>query len=162
MIENFAFGFGFDIHPLVEGRKLKIGGLEIPSSLGAIGHSDGDALLHALIDAMLSASGLPDIGTLFPDRDPSYKDIDSTLLLEKTLKLVKEKGYKIYQVDLTLVLDNPRIAPHYESIKKKLSELLKITKERIGLKARTSEGLLFPPEKPAILAFSLVILKKNS
>lgn len=160
MIDKFVFGFGFDIHPLVEGRKLRIGGVDIPSSMGALGHSDGDALLHALIDAMLSASGLPDIGTLFPDKDPAYKDIDSTFLLERALKLVEEKGYKIYQVDSTLVLDKPKISPYYEDIKNNLSELLKIPKERIGLKAKTSEGILFPPEKPAIMAFSLVILKK--
>ncbi len=161
MLRNFAFGFGFDIHPLVEGRKLKIGGVEIPSSVGPLGHSDGDALLHALIDAMLSASGFPDIGTLFPDNDPAYKDIDSTLLLEKTLSLLKEKGYRVYQVDLTLILDKPKISPYYEKIKANLSGLLNLPIEKIGLKARTSEGLLFPPEKPAIIAFSLVVLEEN-
>ncbi len=134
--------------------------MEIPSSFGPLGHSDGDALLHSLIDAMLSASGLPDIGTLFPDKDPAYKDVESTLLLEKVLNLVYERGYKIYQVDLTLILDRPKISPYYDSIKENLSKLLLVSKEKIGLKARTSEGVLFSSERPAIMALALVVLEK--
>ncbi|MGC9141130.1 MAG: 2-C-methyl-D-erythritol 2,4-cyclodiphosphate synthase [Caldimicrobium sp.] len=157
---KYSFALGFDIHPLVEGRKLRIGGVEIPSSFGPLGHSDGDALLHALMDAMLSASGLPDIGTLFPDNDPAYKDIDSTLLLEKVLEAISQRGYKVYQVDLTLILDKPKLSPFYEAIKENLSRLLRISKERVGLKAKTSEGLLFPKESPAIMVFSLIVLEK--
>ncbi|MCS7198730.1 MAG: 2-C-methyl-D-erythritol 2,4-cyclodiphosphate synthase [Caldimicrobium sp.] len=161
MLEGrFFFGFGFDIHPLKEGRKLYLGGVEIPYSQGAYGHSDGDVLLHALIDAGLSAGGFPDIGTLFPDSDPQFKDIRSSLLLQKTLKLLLSKNLKFYQVDLTLVLDAPPIAPFYSQIKENLGSLLGLSPEKIGLKARRGEGILFSQDKPAIMCFALVVLEK--
>jgi len=162
METKFSFALGFDVHPLVEGRPLKIGGIEIPYTLGALGHSDGDALLHALIDALLSAASLPDIGTLFPDKDPAYKNIDSTELLKKTLSLIKEKGFQVYQVDLTLILEEPKISPYYQIIKESLSQLLEIPIERIGLKARRGEGVIFQKEKPGIVAFALVVLQEAS
>lgn len=151
---------GFDVHPLVEGRKLYLGGVEIPYSKGALGHSDGDVLLHSIIDASLSAGGLPDIGTLFPDTDPKYKDIRSTKLLEEAITLLKRKNFTYYQVDLTLVLDEPRISHYYQRIKAELSVLLGIPPERIGLKARRSEGVIFQSERPAIASFALVVLEK--
>lgn len=160
-MSEFLFGFGFDIHPLVVGVPLFLGGVEIPSEIGALGHSDGDALLHAIIDGSLSASGLPDIGTLFPDTDPRYRNISSVYLLEETLTLIRDRGLKFYQVDATLVLDRPRISPFYEAIKSNLAKLLEIPPERVGLKARRSEGVLFPSEKPAVMVFALVVLKKT-
>ncbi len=156
---GFSFGFSVDIHPLVEGRKLWIGGMEIPSPRGALGHSDGDALLHALTDALLSAGGFPDIGSLFPDSDPTYKDKESTFFLKKAMELIKEKGFRVYQVDLTLILDTPKIAPYYPKIKEILSSILEVSPVQIGLKARTSEGVLFPPTHPAIMAYAFVVLK---
>lgn len=160
MEERFYFGFGFDVHPLIEGRKLYIGGVLIPSEKGALGHSDGDALLHALIDASLSAAGYPDIGSLFPDQDPKYKDIPSSLLLKKTMELLSKKHLRFYQVDLTLVLDEPKISPHYAKIKENLGTLLKLPEKRVGLKARRSEGVIFQKDKPAIASFALVVLEK--
>lgn len=160
-MEGFLFGFGFDIHPLVRGRRLFIGGIEIPSELGALGHSDGDALLHALIDASLSASGLPDIGSLFPDTDSKYKDIPSTHLLLETKNILRELGINFYQVDITLILDSPKLSPFYGEIKGNLERLLEIPAERIGLKARRTEGVLFIPDRPAIIALAMVVLKKN-
>lgn len=159
---RFYFGFGFDVHPLIQGRKLYIGGVLIPFEKGALGHSDGDALLHALIDASLSAAGYPDIGSLFPDQDPKYKDIPSTVLLEETIKLLSKKQFRFYQVDLTMVLDEPKISPYYAKIKENLGILLKLPEERIGLKARRSEGVIFQKDKPAIASFALVVLEKTS
>uniref|UniRef100_A0A832GQP4 2-C-methyl-D-erythritol 2,4-cyclodiphosphate synthase n=2 Tax=Caldimicrobium thiodismutans TaxID=1653476 RepID=A0A832GQP4_9BACT len=159
---RFYFGFGFDVHPLIQGRKLYIGGVLIPFEKGALGHSDGDALLHALIDASLSAAGYPDIGSLFPDQDPKYKDIPSTALLEETIKLLSKKQFRFYQVDLTMVLDEPKISPYYAKIKENLGILLKLPEERIGLKARRSEGVIFQKDKPAIASFALVVLEKTS
>ncbi|MDM7202845.1 MAG: 2-C-methyl-D-erythritol 2,4-cyclodiphosphate synthase [Thermodesulfobacteriaceae bacterium] len=158
---KFSFAFSFDIHPLVEGRKLKIGGVEIPFSKGALGHSDGDALLHALTDALLSASSLPDIGSLFPDSSPQFKNTESSLFLKEALELSEKKGFKVYQVDLTLVLDEPKLAPYYGLIKENIANLLKISPNFIGLKARTSEGLIFPPGQSAIMAFALVVLERS-
>jgi len=157
---NFSFAFSFDLHPLVEGRILRIGGVEIPFSKGALGHSDGDALLHALTDALLSAGGLPDIGCLFPDDDPQFKNRDSAYFVKKAIELVKEKGFSVYQVDLTLILDEPKIAPYYQTIKENIANLLEISPQYISLKARTTEGVLFSSGCSAILAYALVVLER--
>ncbi|MFN3505469.1 MAG: 2-C-methyl-D-erythritol 2,4-cyclodiphosphate synthase [Caldimicrobium sp.] len=159
--KKWSFAFSVDLHPLVEGRKLVIGGIEIPFSKGALGHSDGDALLHALTDALLSAGGFPDIGSIFPDKDPQYKDKESFFFLKKALELVKSKGFRVYQVDLTVILDEPKVAPYYERIKETVAKWLEISPEQIGLKARTTEGVLFSKEKPAIMAYALVVLEKG-
>ncbi|MFN3921402.1 MAG: 2-C-methyl-D-erythritol 2,4-cyclodiphosphate synthase [Caldimicrobium sp.] len=156
---RFSFGFSFDVHPLVEGRKLRVGGVEIPFSKGALGHSDGDALLHALTDALLSAAGLPDIGSLFPDTDPQFKDSESTYFVKKAMELIKEKGFRVYQVDLIIVLDEPKIAPYYQAIKEKVATLLEISPQFVGLKARRSEGVLFSSKGSAIIAYALVVLE---
>ena len=158
---NLKFAIGFDIHKLVSGRKLKLCGVEIPFEKGLLGHSDGDVGLHALIDAMLSASGLPDIGTLFPDRDPQYKDIESIKLLKKTLELVEKQGFKVSQVDLTFICDEPKLSPFYEKMKKLLSENLKLAPSEIGIKARTTEGLIKNLKKEAIACLCLVVLNKH-
>ena len=158
---NLKFAIGFDIHKLVSGRKLKLCGVEIPFEKGLLGHSDGDVGLHALIDAMLSASGLPDIGTLFPDRDPQYKDIESIKLLKKTLELVEKQGFKDSQVDLTFICDEPKLSPFYEKMKKLLSENLKLAPSQIGIKARTTEGLIKDLKEEAIACLCLVVLNKH-
>jgi len=157
---NLKFAIGFDIHKLVSGRKLKLCGVEIPFEKGLLGHSDGDVGLHALIDAMLSASGLPDIGTLFPDRDPQYKNIESIKLLKKTLELVEKQGFKVSQVDLTFICDEPKLSPFYEKMKKLLSENLKLAPSQIGIKARTTEGLIKNLKEKAIACLCLVVLNK--
>ncbi|RKX61766.1 MAG: 2-C-methyl-D-erythritol 2,4-cyclodiphosphate synthase, partial [Thermodesulfobacteriota bacterium] len=151
----------FDIHKLVSGRKLKLCGVEIPFEKGLLGHSDGDVGLHALIDAMLSASGLPDIGTLFPDRDPQYKNIESIKLLKKTFEFVEKQGFKVSQVDLTFICDEPKLSPFYEKMKKLLSENLKLAPSEIGIKARTTEGLIKDLKEEAIACLCLVVLNKH-
>ena len=154
---NLKFAIGFDIHKLVSGRKLKLCGVEIPFEKGLLGHSDGDVGLHALIDAILSASGLPDIGTLFPDTDSKYKDIESSELLKETLKLINKKNFKVVQVDITIVCDHPKIFPYYAKMKNFLANFLEIDSTNIGIKARTTEGLI---NKQAIACFCLVVLQK--
>ncbi|WP_022854766.1 2-C-methyl-D-erythritol 2,4-cyclodiphosphate synthase [Thermodesulfobacterium thermophilum] len=155
------FGFSFDLHRLVEGRPLRLCGVEIPFEKGLLGHSDGDVGLHALIDAMLSAAGLPDIGILFPDKNPKYKDIDSTELLKQALSKVKEKGYTIHQIDLTFVCDQPKLSPYYELMKTRIAELTGLSPLDIGIKARSAEGLLLEGNKEVIACFGLVVLKDN-
>lgn len=156
----FSFALGFDIHPLVEGRRFILGGVEIPFDLGLYGHSDGDVLFHALTDAILSAGGLPDIGSLFPDQDPQYKNKESSFFVEKAFELIHQKGLRVYQVDLTVILDKPKIAPYYGEIKRRIAELLRISEEIITLKARTTEGLIFQAERPGVIALALVVLEK--
>jgi len=153
-------GFSFDLHRLVEGRPLKLCGVEIPFEKGLLGHSDGDVGLHALIDAMLSAANLPDIGTLFPDKDPRYKNIDSSKLLKQALLRVKEQGYGLQQIDLTFVCDQPKLSPYYEAMRNRLVELTGISPLDIGLKARTAEGFFLGENKEAIACFCLVVMKK--
>lgn len=155
---NLRFSIGFDLHKLVPGRKLKLCGIEIPFEKGLLGHSDGDVGLHALIDGILSASGLPDIGTLFPDKDPQYKDIDSVKLLEKTLELSEKKGFKVFQVDLTFICDEPKLSPFYQEMKNLLSEKLKINPSYIGIKAKTTEGLMKILKIDFIACFCLTVL----
>ncbi|WP_028841541.1 2-C-methyl-D-erythritol 2,4-cyclodiphosphate synthase [Thermodesulfobacterium hveragerdense] len=155
------FGFSFDLHRLVEGRPLKLCGVEISFEKGLFGHSDGDVGLHALIDAMLSAAGLPDIGSLFPDKDPKYKNIDSTELLKQALSRIKEKGYAVHQIDLTFVCDRPKLSPYYELMKTRIAELTGISPFDVGIKARSAEGLLLEENKEIIACFCLVVLKNS-
>ncbi|WP_231938357.1 2-C-methyl-D-erythritol 2,4-cyclodiphosphate synthase [Caldimicrobium thiodismutans] len=160
MEKRLSFALSFDIHPLVEGRRFILGGVEIPFALGLLGHSDGDVLLHALTDAILSAGGFPDIGSLFPDQDPQYKNKESSFFVEKALELIHEKGLRVYQADLTVILDKPKIAPYYGEIKQKIAQILRISEESISLKARTTEGLIFQSERPGVIALALVVLEK--
>jgi len=152
---------GFDLHRLVSGRKLRLCGVEIPYEKGLLGHSDADVGLHALIDAILSAAGLPDIGTLFPDKDPQYKDINSLILLEKTLSLIAEKGFKVSLVDLTFICDKPRLSPYYEKMREVLAKALELEPSNIGIKARSTEGLGWGGEKDVIVCFCIVVLNKK-
>ena len=140
-IPKIRTGHGFDLHRLVKGRKLILGGIEIPHHLGLLGHSDADCLIHALADAMLGALGLPDIGHHFPDYDPSNKDLDSSHILLHANQLLKEKGYMVGNIDLTLIAQKPKLADYLPSIRSNLSKLLKIQEDCIGLKATTHEGI---------------------
>jgi len=159
---KLKFGIGFDIHRLVPGRKLKLCGIEIPFEKGLLGHSDGDVGLHALIDAILSAGGLPDIGTLFPDTDPQYKDVESIKLLEKTLSLINEKGFKVFQIDLIFICDKPKLSPFYEEMKSLLSQKLKVDFSNIGIKAKTTEGLMEALKIEAIACLCLAVLAEKN
>lgn len=135
-------GTGWDIHRLAEGRALVLGGVTIPNSKGCVGHSDGDALIHAIIDAMLGAAGLGDIGTQFPDNDSKYKDINSCVLLRCANDLIREKDLHIVNIDSTVILQSPKLAPYIDSMKDCISEALDLEKEFIGVKAKTAEHML--------------------
>ncbi len=157
----FRIGQGFDIHKLVEGRKLIIGGIEIDYPKGLLGHSDADVLIHSIIDALLGALALGDIGTHFPDNDPQYKNIDSTILLKDTKKLIEEKGYKINNLDNTIFAQEPKMKPYIPLIQEKLSQILEIDKDLISIKAKTMEGQDSVGEKKAISTQSVVLLIKE-
>lgn len=157
----FRIGQGFDIHKLVEGRKLIIGGIEIDYPKGLLGHSDADVLIHSIIDALLGALALGDIGTHFPDNAPQYKNIDSTILLRKTKKLIEEKGYKINNLDNTIFAQEPKMKPYIPLIQEKLSQILEIDKDLISIKAKTMEGQDSVGEKKSISTQSVVLLIKE-
>ena len=135
----FKIGLGYDIHRLVEDRDLIIGGVKIPYEKGLLGHSDADVLIHAIIDALLGAANLADIGTLFPDTDPKYKDANSIMLLKNVIELVKEKGYKINNIDSNIIAQAPKMMPHIPEMKKVLANAMDIDIESISIKAKTTE-----------------------
>ncbi len=134
-------GMGYDIHRLVPGRKLYLGGLEIPYVRGLLGHSDGDCLIHALVDALLGAAGSGDIGQMFPNGDPRYQGIRSTKLLGEVVALLKKKGFRVVQTDAVVVAEEPKLAPHIPAMKAVLAPLLGLRPEDVGVKAKTQEGL---------------------
>lgn len=154
-------GQGFDLHKLVEDRKLIIGGVEIEHSKGLLGHSDADVLIHSIIDALFGALALGDIGTHFPDNDPKYKNIDSTILLKEAIKLVKEKGYKINNIDNTILAQEPKMKPHIPLMQKRLAELMEIEENQISIKAKTMEEQDSIGERKAIATQSVVLLVKE-
>lgn len=138
---SLRVGLGFDSHPMQPGRRCVLGGVEIPSSAGPAGHSDGDALLHALIDALLGAAGLDDIGTLFPDTDPRYANADSRDLLAQALERVRAGGFRVANVDLVLVADAPRISPHRQAMRETIAGILGVELACVNVKGKTTEGL---------------------
>ena len=152
-------GFGYDIHRLEAGRKLFLGGIEIPSSMGLLGHSDGDALIHAVIDALLGAVGEGDIGALFPDTDPRYEGVRSTGLLEAIVGLVRGRGAEIVNVDSVIVAEEPKMGPHIPAMKTALAPILGVPPSAIGIKAKTNEGLGPVGEKRAIACSALALLR---
>jgi len=151
-------GHGYDVHRLEAGRRLMLGGVEIEHDYGLLGHSDGDAALHALCDALLGAAGLPDIGQQFPDTDPQYKDADSLKLLARVVTLVRDAGWRASSADLTLVAERPRLADHLPRMAEKISQVLSVQPESIGLKATTEEGLGLAAGKEGIAAHAMVVL----
>ena len=154
-------GQGVDFHQLVEGRKLFIGGVHIPHNKGALGHSDADVLLHAICDALLGALALGDIGTHFPDTDPVYKGIDSKILLQKTVELVKQKGYEVVNIDSTLCLQAPKIKAYTSDMRQIISGICGITMEDISIKATTTEGLGFVGREEGVVAYATVLLNRQ-
>lgn len=135
-------GTGWDIHALVEGRPLILGGVRIESTKGCLGHSDGDALIHAVIDSILGSCCLGDIGTLFPDTDPKYKGISSAVLLSQVVDLVRSKGFEIVNIDTTVILQTPKLSPYKDEIRRTMSELLGIGEDCFSVKAKTAEHML--------------------
>lgn len=156
----FKIGLGYDIHRLVEDRDLIIGGVKIPYEKGLLGHSDADVLIHAIIDALLGAANLADIGTLFPDTDPKYKDANSIMLLKNVIELVKEKGYKINNIDSNIIAQAPKMMPHIPEMKTTLAKAMDIDIESISIKAKTKEKLDSVGEKLAIETNAIVLLEK--
>lgn len=154
----FKVGIGYDIHRLVEERDLIIGGVKIPYEKGLLGHSDADVLVHAIIDALLGAAGLEDIGTLFPDTDPKYKNADSIKLLEQVLEKVSEKGFKINNIDSNIIAQAPKMMPYIPLMKEKLANVLNLETENISIKAKTKEKLDSIGEGLAIEANAVVLI----
>ena len=157
----FRIGFGIDFHQLVEGRDLWIGGIKLPHSKGALGHSDADVLLHAICDAMLGACCLGDIGFHFPDTDAAYKDIDSKILLTKCNELINNAGYKIGNIDSTVCLEFPKIKPHALEIRQLIAGILSIDENDVSVKATTSEKMGFVGREEGIAAYATVLLMAN-
>lgn len=153
-------GHGYDVHKLVEGRKLILGGVDIPYEKGLLGHSDADVLTHALMDALLGACALGDIGKLFPDNDSAYAGADSIVLLEKVCALLKEKGFSIGNVDCTILAQRPKLAPHIPLMRQRFAKVMGIAPERVSVKATTEEGLGFTGEGLGIAAHAVVLVEE--
>jgi 2-C-methyl-D-erythritol 2,4-cyclodiphosphate synthase len=158
---NIRIGQGIDFHRLEKGRDLWLGGIRVPSEKGCLAHSDGDVLLHALCDALLGAAGLDDIGHYFPDSDSKYKDIDSKLLLERTIEIIQGKGFKVENIDCTVCLEKPKIAPYISEMKDVISRLTGIPSECISIKATTTEKLGFTGREEGMAAFAIVLIENH-
>ncbi len=155
---SYRIGQGYDVHALVRGRKLIIGGVEIAHSHGLLGHSDADVLIHAIIDALLGAAGLGDIGTHFPDTDAQYKGADSGILLQAAMASVREAGYELGNVDATVIAQAPKLSPYREAIQTRLAGLMGVELSRVNVKAKTSEKLGFVGRREGIEALASALL----
>lgn len=158
---NIRIGYGVDVHRLQEGYPLWIGGIQIPSSFGAVGHSDADVLIHAICDALLGALALRDIGFHFSDQDPQYKGIDSKILLQRVYELVQHHNYGIVNIDATVILEAPKVNPHIEQMQKVLCPLLGLLPDELSIKATTHEKVDSFGEKRAIKAYASALLYKR-
>jgi 2-C-methyl-D-erythritol 2,4-cyclodiphosphate synthase len=158
---SYRIGSGVDFHQLVEGRKLWIGGVLIPHSKGALGHSDADVLIHAICDALLGALALGDIGIHFPDTEASFKNIDSKILLKKTIDLVAKEGYTVVNVDSTVCLQEPKIRPYINKMQNAIADILGLKETDISIKATTTEGLGFAGREEGLMAYATVLLVKT-
>lgn len=154
------FGMGYDVHKLVEGRKLILGGVEVPHTRGLLGHSDADVLLHAISDALLGAAALGDIGRHFPDTDPQYKGADSMKLLAHVVALIKEKGYKVGNVDATIVAQRPKLKDHIQTMNENIARVLEVEPDQVNVKATTEEKLGFTGTEQGISAYAVVGLER--
>ena len=157
---KIRIGLGFDVHKLVEGRDLWMGGVKIPHTLGLLGHSDADVLIHAICDAILGAANMRDIGFHFPDTAGEYKDIDSKILLRKTVALVREKGYEIGNIDATICAERPKMNPHIPEMQRVLSEVMGIDVDDISIKATTTEKLGFTGREEGISAYAVALIER--
>lgn len=154
-------GMGYDVHKLVEKRSLILGGVEIPWEKGLLGHSDADVLIHAVMDALLGAAALGDIGKHFPDTDPAYKGISSILLLKHVAGLLREHGYQVGNIDATIIAQKPKMAPHIPLMRKNMAEALGISESRLNIKATTEEGLGFTGREEGIASQAICILEQE-
>ena len=156
------FGMGYDVHRLVEGRKLIIGGVEIPHTLGLLGHSDADVLLHAIADALLGAAALGDIGRHFPPSDPQWKGAESHIFLRHAAELARQMGFRISNADVTLICERPKIGPHRAAIQARVAEILALRQDRVSIKATTTEGLGFEGEGLGVTAHAVCLLAEGA
>ena len=157
---DLRIGQGIDFHRLEKGLKLFLGGVNIPSEKGCVAHSDGDVLIHAICDALLGAAGLEDIGHQFPDTDPRYSNADSKVLLEKTYSLVFGKGFTVVNIDSTVCLERPKISPYLNEMKEKISAILKVSLENIGIKATTTEKMGFTGREEGVVAIAVALVTR--
>jgi 2-C-methyl-D-erythritol 2,4-cyclodiphosphate synthase len=157
---SYRIGFGIDFHQLTEGRELWIGGVKVPHNKGALGHSDADVLLHAICDALLGALALGDIGQHFPDTDPSYKNIDSKILLQQTYNLIKERNYRLVNVDSSICLEVPKIKKYSGEMCNVISTILEVSVDDISIKATTTERMGFVGREEGLVAYATVLLMK--
>ena len=160
-LPDIRVGNGYDVHRLVEGRKLVLGGVEVPHSMGLDGHSDADALVHALCDALLGALGAGDIGAYFPDTDAKWKGISSLLLLKEVMRMCREKGFEFANADSVIVAQKPKLAPYLSEMKKNIASTLDVETHRINIKATTTEKLGFAGREEGIAAYAVALLIKN-
>ncbi|WP_089684789.1 2-C-methyl-D-erythritol 2,4-cyclodiphosphate synthase [Catalinimonas alkaloidigena] len=154
-------GMGYDVHQLQEGHPFWLGGIEIPHTHGAVGHSDADVLIHVICDALLGAANLRDIGYHFSDQDPQYKGIDSKLLLKQVIALLQKSGYRVGNVDATICLQRPKINPHVPAMKACLAEVMGIPEEDVSIKATTTERLGFVGREEGVSAYAVVLIEKS-
>lgn len=157
----FRIGHGYDVHRLVQNRKLIIGGVEIPYECGLLGHSDADVLLHAIMDSLLGAANLGDIGHLFPDNNDKYLDADSMVLFKEVVRVIIEKGYEISNIDSTIIAQAPKLAPYIPEMKKKIAEAACLDPDSVSVKATTEEKLGFTGRKEGIAAHAVCLLEKR-
>lgn len=157
---SFRIGSGVDFHQLAEGRDLWIGGVKIPHSKGAVGHSDADVLLHAICDALLGAACLGDIGQHFPDTDQAYKNIDSKILLQRTVELIRKEGYTIVNIDSTLCLQSPKIKPYVSQMQEIIAAIAGLSINDVSIKATTTEKMGFVGREEGLVAYATVLLEK--
>ena len=155
-------GHGFDAHRLVAGRPFVLGGVRLAFDRGPLGHSDGDVLAHALADALLGAAALGDLGRHFPDTDPAWKDADSLRLLEACARMVREAGFELVNVDATVVVEAPKLAPHLDAIRARLAEVLRIDSSAVSVKAKTSEGMGYTGDGSGVAAYAVAALERTS
>ncbi|MBI5492729.1 MAG: 2-C-methyl-D-erythritol 2,4-cyclodiphosphate synthase [Deltaproteobacteria bacterium] len=153
-------GFGYDVHRLIEGRRLILGGVEVPFEKGLLGHSDADVLLHAVIDALIGAAGLGDIGRHFPPSEAAYKNISSIELLSRTMALLKEKKFKVSNIDSTIVCESPRLSPYITDMARNISTVAGCPVDRVNVKAKTEEGLGFTGSGEGIAAYATVLIEE--
>ena len=158
---KMRIGHGYDVHRFCEGRPLFLGGIEIPHVKGLLGHSDADVLLHAVCDALLGAAALGDIGKRFPDNDDSFKNIDSKLLLERTVALLEEKGYEVGNIDSTVIAQKPKLAPYVNDMKNCIANICKVDPDRVNVKATTEEKLGFTGREEGISAHCVCIINEK-
>jgi 2-C-methyl-D-erythritol 2,4-cyclodiphosphate synthase len=157
---NIRVGFGYDVHPLGEGRELWLGGIKLEFNKGCVGHSDADVLLHAICDALLGAANLRDIGYHFPNNNPKYKGADSKLLLKEVFNLLLEKGYKVGNIDATLSLEAPKINPHIKAMQEVLAPLMNVTEDEVSIKATTNEKLGYVGREEGVNAYAVALIYK--